>query len=53
MRYCQLVSNAFAGIAMKLIELVLVAYRLMPAAQNGMLRPPTKKPAVELRFSRR
>ena len=51
-RYCQFVSKDFAGIAMKLIELVLVAYRLTPAAQNGMLRPPTKKPAVELRFSR-
>ena len=36
---------------MKLMELVLVAYRLTPAAQKGMLRPPTKKSAVEARFS--
>jgi len=47
-----LVSKALAGIAMKLIELTLVAYRLTPAAQNGMLRPPTKKESVEPRFSR-
>ena len=38
---------------MKLIELVLVAYKLTPAAQNGMLRPPTKKSAVLARFSRK
>ena len=37
---------------MKLIELVLAAYRLTPAAQKGMVRPPTKKSEVELRFSR-
>src|SRR6478672_10343972 len=49
-RYCQLVSNALAGIAMKLIELVFTAYRLRPAAQNGIVRPPTKKLEVELRF---
>src|SRR6478672_1614915 len=52
-RYCQLVSKALAGIAMKLIELVLTAYRLRPAAQKGMERPPTKKLDVELRFSRK
>ena len=51
--YCQLVSKALAGIAMKLIELVLVAYRLIPAAQNGMLRPPTKKSEVVSLRSRR
>jgi hypothetical protein len=41
-----LVSKALAGMAMKLIELVLAAYRLTPAAQNGMVRPPTKKSDV-------
>ena len=36
MRYCQLVSNALAGIAMKLMELVLVAYRLTPAGRQQL-----------------
>ena len=41
-RRCQFVANDFAGIAMNEIALVPVAYRLMPAAPHGTLRPARK-----------